>query len=253
MQSDDNREAKFSVGNVTRFYVPLLLQGFSQSLAYPLVAGIVTRGEFGVDALTAFSQGQMVMFMIGAIGGGLVTTGLVFAKTWMGYVAFRHLNALMMSALLAVQCIIALPPFSDWIFSGLFNLPPELAHMAARTLLYGVLMNGLFFIRNVPMVVLFNNLDSAKANYATFLRLVVTFALAVCLPRMGLVGPWWGLAALTFALAWSLSRPGSLRCHMSHGFPTGHRSKTRSRCRAFRALRSSSSGSRFHFLSAAFC
>lgn len=200
MQSDDNREAKFSVGNVTRFYVPLLLQGFSQSLAYPLVAGIVTRGEFGVDALTAFSQGQMVMFMIGAIGGGLVTTGLVFAKTWMGYVAFRHLNALMMSALLAVQCIIALPPFSDWIFSGLFNLPPELAHMAARTLLYGVLMNGLFFIRNVPMVVLFNNLDSAKANYATFLRLVVTFALAVCLPRMGLVGPWWGLAALTFGV-----------------------------------------------------
>ena len=200
MQSDAVREAKFSVGNVTRFYVPLLLQGFSQSLAYPLVAGIVTHGEFGVDALTAFSQGQMVMFMIGAIGGGLVTTGLVFAKTWMGYVAFRRLNALMMSALLAVQCIVALPPFSDWIFSGLFNLPPELAHMAARTLLYGVLMNGFFFLRNVPMVVLFDNLESAKANYATFLRLVVTFALAVCLPRMGLVGPWWGLAALTFGV-----------------------------------------------------
>ena len=200
MQSDAVREAKFSVGNVTRFYVPLLLQGFSQSLAYPLVAGIVTHGEFGVDALTAFSQGQMVMFMIGAIGGGLVTTGLVFAKTWMGYVAFRRLNALMMSALLAVQCIVALPPFSDWIFLGLFNLPPELADMAARTLLYGVLMNGLFFLRNVPMVVLFNNLDSAKANYATFLRLVVTFALAVCLPRMDLVGPWWGLTALTFGV-----------------------------------------------------
>ena len=56
MQSDAVREAKFNVGNVTRFYVPLLLQGFSQSLAYPLVAGIVTHGEFGVDALTAFSQ-----------------------------------------------------------------------------------------------------------------------------------------------------------------------------------------------------
>ena len=84
MQSGAAMEPKFSVGSVTRFYVPLLLQGFSQSLAYPLVAGIVTHGEFGVDALTAFSQGQMVMFMIGAIGGGLVTTGLVFAKTWMG-------------------------------------------------------------------------------------------------------------------------------------------------------------------------
>lgn len=33
-------EVRFSVGNVTRFYVPLLLQAFSQSLTYPLVAAI---------------------------------------------------------------------------------------------------------------------------------------------------------------------------------------------------------------------
>ena len=35
MRSDESREPMFSVGVVTRFYVPLLLQGFSQSLAYP--------------------------------------------------------------------------------------------------------------------------------------------------------------------------------------------------------------------------
>ena len=213
MKSDAATGSKFSVGGVTRFYVPLLLQGFSQSLAYPLVAGIVTHGAHGVDALTAFSQGLMVMFMIGAIGGGLITTGLVFAKTWMGYVAFKRLNTLMMSALLAVQCVAALPPFSDWLFSGLFALPPELAEIASRTLLYGVVMNGFFFLRNVPMVVLFDNLESAKANYATFIRLVVTFALAVAFPQMDLVGPWWGLAALTFGVGvelvatWLYARP----------------------------------------------
>ena len=213
MRSGEAGDGKFSVGSVTRFYIPLLLQGFSQSLAYPLVAGIVTHGQHGVDALTAFSQGQMVMFMIGAIGGGLITTGLVFAKTWMGYVAFKRLNALMMAALLAVQCVVAMPPFSDWIFSGLFNLPDDLVHMASRTLLFAAVMNGLFFLRNVPMVVLFNNLDSAKANYATLIRLVVTFALAVSFPRLGLVGPWWGLAALTFGVGvelvatWLFARP----------------------------------------------
>lgn len=213
MRSGEAGDGKFSVGSVTRFYIPLLLQGFSQSLAYPLVAGIVTHGQHGVDALTAFSQGQMVMFMIGAIGGGLITTGLVFAKTWMGYVAFKRLNALMMAALLAVQCVVAMPPFSDWIFSGLFNLPDDLAHVASRTLLFAAVMNGLFFLRNVPMVVLFNNLDSAKANYATLIRLVVTFALAVSFPRLGLVGPWWGLAALTFGVGvelvatWLFARP----------------------------------------------
>ena len=49
-------EAKFSVGRVTRFYVPLLLQGFSQSLSYPLVAGVVTHGSHGVYTLIAVFQ-----------------------------------------------------------------------------------------------------------------------------------------------------------------------------------------------------
>ena len=64
------KSASFGVWRVTRFYIPLLLQAFSQSLTYPLVAGIVTHGPFGVNALTAFSQGQLIMFMIGALGGG---------------------------------------------------------------------------------------------------------------------------------------------------------------------------------------
>ncbi len=200
MASPSAIDGKFGIGRVTRFYVPLLLQGFSQSLAYPLVAGIVTHGEHGVDALTAFSQGQMVMFVIGAIGGGLITTGLVFAKTWLGYTAFKRLNGLMMAALLALQCVPALPPFSDWVFSGLFALPPELASIAARTLLFGVVMNGFFFLRNVPMVVLFNNYESGKANNATLMRLAVTLAFAAAFPKIGLVGPWWGLFALTFGV-----------------------------------------------------
>ena len=112
-------EPRFAVGRVTRFYVPLLLQAFSQSLSYPLVAGIVTHGPDGVDALTAFSQGQMIMFMIGALGIGLVTTGMVFAKTWLGYITFRRLNAMMMAALVALQCVPALPPLDGWIFHGL--------------------------------------------------------------------------------------------------------------------------------------
>ena len=165
---------KFGIANVTRFYIPLLLQAFSQSLTYPLVAGIVTHGEFGVNALTAFSQGQMIMFMIGAIGGGLVMTGMVFARTWYGYVSFRRLNGLMMAALLALQCVPTIAPFDRWLFEGFFALPPELAATARWTLLFGVVMNGSFFLRNVPMVVLFNNYESGKANNATFIRIAAT-------------------------------------------------------------------------------
>jgi hypothetical protein len=215
-------EAKFGVGRVTRFYLPLMLQAFSQSLTYPLVAGIVTHGPDGVDALTAFSQGQMVMFMIGAIGGGLVTTGLVFAKTWYGYLSFRRLNALMMGVLLAVQCVAALPPFAGWIFQGFFALPPNLAETARLTLLFGAVMNGTFFLRNVPMVVLFSHYDSAKANNATFLRIGVTLACAALFPRLGWTGASWGLAAQTLgvltehAATWAWARPYVARMRRAH-------------------------------------
>jgi len=207
-------EAKsFSVGAVTRFYVPLLLQAFSQSLTYPLVAGIVTHGAFGVNALTAFSQGQMIMFMIGALGGGLVMTGMVFARTWYGYVSFRRLNALMMVVLLALQCVPTIAPFNRWLFEGFFALPPELAETARWTLLFGVVMNGAFFLRNVPMVVLFNNYESGKANVATLVRIGATLLCAAVFPRVGWVGASWGLFALTVGVVvelivtWLYARP----------------------------------------------
>ena len=203
----------FSIGNVTRFYVPLLLQAFSQSLTYPLVAGIVTHGEFGVNALTAFSQGQMIMFMIGALGGGLVMTGMVFARTWYGYVSFRRLNAIMMGVLLALQCVPTIAPLNRWLFEGFFALPPELAETARWTLLFGVVMNGSFFLRNVPMVVLFNNYESGKANNATFIRIAVTLGCAALFPKLGWVGAGWGLFALTLGtcvellVTWLYARP----------------------------------------------
>ena len=204
---------RFGIWNVTRFYIPLLLQAFSQSLTYPLVAGIVTHGEFGVNALTAFSQGQMIMFMIGALGGGLVMTGMVFARTWYGYVSFRRLNAIMMVVLLAVQCIPTIAPLNRWLFEGFFALPPELAETARWTLLFGVVMNASFFLRNVPMVVLFNNYESGKANNATFIRIAVTLACAALFPKLGWVGAAWGLFALTLGtcvellVTWLYARP----------------------------------------------
>ena len=203
----------FGVWRVTRFYVPLLLQAFSQSLTYPLVAGIVTHGAFGVNALTAFSQGQMIMFMIGALGCGLVTTGMVFAKTWYGYLSFKRLNALMMAVLLAFQCVPAVAPLNRWLFECFFALPSELAEVSRWTLLAGVVMNGGFFLRNVPIVVLFNNLESGKANNATVARILATLACAVLFPKLGWVGPWWGLAALTLGvwvelvITWLYARP----------------------------------------------
>ncbi len=203
----------FGVARVTRFYAPLVLQAFSQSVSYPLVGSIVAHGELGVNAFTAFAQGQAVMFMIGLLGGGLITTGMVHARDWSGYRAFRRLNLWMMAALLALQCVPAIHPFDKWVFRSALNLPPELAEIARWTLVGGVVMNGGFFLRNVPLVVLFNNLESGKATCATLVRIALTLACSTYFPKAGLVGPWWGLGAMSagvlveWVLTWWFARP----------------------------------------------
>lgn len=202
-----NGKVAYSPGRAVRFYVPLLLQAFSQSLTYPLVGSIVSHGADGVDGLTAFSLGQIIMFMIGALGGGLVMTGMVFAKTREGLAAFRRLNLLMMAVLLSAQALACVHPIDTFFFERLLNLSPHLAAVARQTTFCGIVMQGAFFLRNVPLVLLFNAYASFEANLATVVRITLTFTFAVTFPRFGWVGPGWGLFALTVpvVLEWLLS------------------------------------------------
>jgi len=195
--TDEDRYGGYTPGRATRFYIPLLLQAFSQSLTYPLVASIVAHGEYGVKTLTAFAQGQTVMFMIGALGGGLVMTGMVFAKTLSGYRSFIRMNTWMMVVLLTVQMLLTLPPFDALIFQTMLNLPPELATIARQTMRWGAIMQAGFFLRNVPLVVLFNNRASFEANIATLVRIVLTAASPYLFIKLGWTGAMWGLAATT--------------------------------------------------------
>ena len=195
--TDEDRFGGYTPGRATRFYVPLLVQAFSQSLTYPLVAAIVSHGPLGVDTLTAFAQGQTVMFLIGAIGGGLIMTGMVFARTRTGYQNFIRLNTWMMAALLAIQTLAALPPFDALIFRHLLNLPPNLAEVARQTLLWGIPLQATFFVRNVPLVILFNARASAAANNATFIRILLTILASYAFVRIGWTGAAWGLVAMT--------------------------------------------------------
>lgn len=195
--TDAERFGGYTPARATRFYIPLLLQAFSQSLTYPLVAGIAAHGPFGEGTYAAFAQGQTIMFMIGALGGGLVMTGMVFARTWPGYRAFIRLNTAMMLALLAAQTLLALPPFDALIFRNYLGLAPHLVETARQTLLWGFVMQGSFFLRNVPLVVLFNNRESGLATLATTVRIVLTVAASALFLPLGLTGAMWALAATT--------------------------------------------------------
>ena len=195
--TNEDRYGGFTPRRATKFYIPLLLQAFSQSLTYPLVAAIVTHGPLGVQTLTAYAQGQCAMFMISALGGGLVMTGMVFAKTRSGYHAFIQLNTWMMVVLLAAQALLAVPPFDSLLFRTLLNLPPDLAVIARNTLLGGIFMQAAFFLRNVPLVILFNARASFEANLATMIRIAITAATPYFFIKFGWTGALWGLTATT--------------------------------------------------------
>ena len=197
--TDEDRYGGYTPARATRFYIPLFLQAFAQSLTYPLVAAIVSHGRFGDETYAAYALGQNVMFMIGALGGGLVMTGMVFARTLSGYRSFIRMNTWMMCVLLAVQTLLALPPFDAILFRSFLNLPEHLVPIARRTLFWGFVMQGFFFLRNVPLVVLFNNRASAEATLATIVRIGLTLLAPVPFIHFGLTGDMWGLAATTAA------------------------------------------------------
>ena len=148
-----------------KFYIPLLVQAFSQSLTYPLVASIVSHGENGVVDLAAFAQGQAVMFMIGALSGGLVTTGMVFGRDAGGFRQFKRLNLAMCSALATLQALVCLPPFDTFIFKGLLGLSSSMAATARETLFLCIPLQIIFFMRNPGFVALYNARASAVANW----------------------------------------------------------------------------------------
>lgn len=203
----------YTHGKAARFFIPLFFQCCSQCFTYPLVAAIVSHGTLGVAALPAFAQGQTIMFLIGSFGGGLITTGMVFARSRTGYRRFILFNNWMMAVLLALQVLACCEPFAGLLFRDLLNLPPNLAEIARWTLLGSVPVHAIFFLRNLPLVILFNARASATANNATFIRILLTAAASVLCVRLGWTGVTWGLVAMTvpclveLTLAWCFARP----------------------------------------------
>lgn len=157
------------------FYIPLMFQALSQSLTYPLVAMVVVRGPLGSDALSAFAQGQTVMFILGTLGVGLVTTGMIHARDREGFRNFHRLNVYVAAAIAALQLLAALPPFDHLIFGRLLNLSGDLFAAARETLLLCLPAHAFFLLRNPYQVALYNVRASGRANLASMGRVAATF------------------------------------------------------------------------------
>ena len=112
---------KVSQRRMLMFYMPLAIQALSQSLTYPLVASIVSHGHLGSDELAAFSQGQSLLSLMGAIGMGLITTGMVFARTKSGMANYGRLVMRIAAVVGVLQFIACMPPFNNFFFSRILG------------------------------------------------------------------------------------------------------------------------------------
>jgi hypothetical protein len=188
-------------GEYARYFLPLAFQSASQGLTYPLVAMVASRGPGGPLNLAGLAQSHTVMFMLGTLGFGLVTTGMVFGRSLEGYARFRAVTRGLGLVAIAVQALLGIPVLARWLFEGLIGLPPSIADPAQVTLLASIPLQWLFFLRIPYQVCLYNARAAFRATLPTVLRILLTALLALVCCEAGIVGPFWAIAVLTVPVA----------------------------------------------------
>ncbi len=192
---------EYTPWRATKFYVPLLIQALSQSLTYPLVAAVVSHGGNGVVDLAAFAQGLAVMFVIVALSGGMLTTGMVFGRGVEGFRQFSVLNRNFCLFLALLQLLVFAPPCNGLIFRTVLGLQSPMDKVAGEVLLLSVPMLILLVMRNQPLVALYNARAGLAVNLTTLFRIGLTAALVPFFVRFGWTGHRMGVLAITLPIA----------------------------------------------------
>jgi len=182
------RSGAVSYGTLAKFFIPLALQAMSQSLTYPILAMVAARGAGRTMELAAYAQSSNLLFMLYTLSSGIITTGLVYAKTRGGYRTFLKANYIVLAIITVCHSVVCLPVISRAIFRTLFGLPAEIGEPAVRAFRYMLPLSVLFILRNPYQVMLFNVNRSDKAFLATAARIVTAAVLALAFSHLKMGG-----------------------------------------------------------------
>lgn len=199
-------------GRLTRLFIPLAIQAASQSLCYPLVAMVATRGPNGPLDLAGLAQSNTVLFFLGMFALSLVPTGMVYARTQEGYRRFYRMTLGIGALASAAQALLCLPPVSHLLFGRIIGLPPAIEDSAAVSLIASVPLQMIFFSRIPYFVAMYVSRATGIASLATIGRVIFTAMLSPLFCLFGAVGPVWAVVALTLpvgletGVSWYFSR-----------------------------------------------
>jgi hypothetical protein len=202
-----------SYGALTRFFLPLALINFAQSVTNPLVASVISRGPLGGLEYEAYAIGEQVNTFLAATNVGLLTTGIVLATTRRANRNFVRL-VLMLAAVAAMsQFLVSRPMAEHPIFERILAVKDAALRTAAQSaMLLGIPLQVNFFIRCIYQAHLFRARRSDLANAATLIRVALTFAISRWFTHIGLAGYKWGMVAFSLpcfaetALNWWFAR-----------------------------------------------
>ena len=202
-----------SYGSLFRFYLPLAIQAASQTFTYPLVAAIASHGDGGPLNLAGMDQAMLMMSMLGMLGAGLVTTGMVHGNTKEGFARFRQVNWVFTGMVLALMALLSIPSVSHCWLGRILGLPASIEHPAYQAFVFSMLLQILFFLRNPYQVCLLIHGATTLASTATITRIAGTLLLIPVFIHFGLVGPIWAVVAQAVAVSfevlfsWYFARP----------------------------------------------
>jgi hypothetical protein len=174
----------------TRFFLPLAFQSAAQSFSYPLVAMVASHGAGGTLNLAGLAQANSVSFLLGTVGSGLLTTGMVLSKSKHSYRNFMRVNFCVAIAVLVLQLILNIPIFSKLVFESVLGLPESISNPSRNAFLAVIPLNFLFFLRNPSFVLLYNSKSTKIASFTTLFRILLTLILSpifVCIDFTGVV------------------------------------------------------------------
>ncbi|MBL8029603.1 MAG: hypothetical protein JNL74_24520 [Fibrobacteres bacterium] len=188
-------------GEYSRFFLPLAFQSAAQSFSYPLVGMVASNGPGGTLNLAGFAQANSVMFLLGTIGSGLLTTGMVFSKSVQAHKNFEKVSKQLGLFVVLMQLLLNIPFISKFIFETAIGLPVTISEPARMAFLATIPLNFLFFIRNPSFVLLYNSKSTKLAGITTLFRIMLTILTAPIYVHFGLTGVLWAVVCQTVPVA----------------------------------------------------
>jgi hypothetical protein len=196
--NDFNRNASYM--RLFLYFLPLALHVVLQLLTYPLVAIVASRGEGGALNSAGLAQCSAIIGLLLALSAGLSTGGMVYARTKTGYCRVREVNYWICAGMTLFYIIMVIPPVSHFIFNVLIGLSPSVATPAKRALLFSYPMTALFFQRTPYIVIMFIRGAGNHILLGGVTRVLLTLLLTSFLCRVGAVGIFWAVFALTIPI-----------------------------------------------------